>query len=515
MRIIGKTSIGTLVGLAVAATLPVAAEEIVIGVASVRKGHDNRTETSNASTGIFYAIHEALIERDAFRPGVFIPGLATEWAMIDDDTMELKLREGVTFHNGDTMDAYDVEASLDPIIKLENKRYRNPHGKMFYNFEDVEVVDDMTVHIHTKRPDALMETLLSVRNAGIRSLDRINDGMEDQHGLHPIGAGPYKVVNIVPGEVVELERFEDYWGEPAPFDKVTFTRIPEVSTRITALVNGEVDIVSEIPPDQYALIDSESGLKRVEVTYPMYHVYLFNNAHPVTKDVKLRQALTHAIDYDGLVQALFSGQGMAPKGMQYEQVGETFNPDLDIFYHDPERARELLAESDYNGEDVEIVIYPNYYLYGELAAQAIQDMWQDIGVNVKLVNIPVGGLTVDKDPDTMVRNWSIPMLYSDIMGVMDNALAEDSWAAKRGYFDPYADPRWLKYYEAARFGQTVEERKEAYANLHEVFSDLAPLVPLYQPADSYAMRADIDFEIPTALRPFTLPLRAGQITVGE
>ena len=130
---------GALVALVMAAPLTVAAEEIVIGVASVRKGHDNRTETSNASTGIFYAIHEALIERDAFRPGVFIPGLATEWEMIDDDTMELKLREGVTFHNGDTMDAYDVEASLDPIIKLENKRYRNPHGKMFYNFEDVEV----------------------------------------------------------------------------------------------------------------------------------------------------------------------------------------------------------------------------------------------------------------------------------------------------------------------------------------------------------------------------------------
>ena len=309
-----------------AAPLTVAAEEIVIGVASVRKGHDNRTETSNASTGIFYAIHEALIERDAFRPGVFIPGLATEWEMIDDDTMELKLREGVTFHNGDTMDAYDVEASLDPIIKLENKRYRNPHGKMFYNFEDVEVVDDMTVRIHTKRPDALMETLLSVRNAGIRSLDRINDGQEDQHGLHPIGAGPYKVASIVPGESVMLERFDDYWGEPAPFDKVTFTRIPEVSTRITALVNGEVDIVSEIPPDQYPLIDNETGLKRVEVTYPMYHVYLFNNAHPVTSDVKLRQALTHAIDYDGLVQALFSGQGTAPGGMQYKEVGRDVQP---------------------------------------------------------------------------------------------------------------------------------------------------------------------------------------------
>ena len=506
---------GLVMALAAPISVPAFAAEITIGVASIRKGLDNRRETANAAAAPFYAIYETLIERGPFNHGVFKPGLATEWKMINDTTIELKLRQGVTFHNGDTMDAYDVEASLDPIIKLESKRYRNPHGKMFYNFKDVEVIDDMTVRIHTKRPDTLLETLLSVRNAGIRSIEQINDGEEDQHGLNPVGAGPYKVTNFTPGETIVLERFEDYWGEPAPFDKITFLRIPEVSTRVTALVNGEIDIASEIPPDQYPLIDRESGLKRIEVTYPMYHVYLFNNSHPVTKDVKLRQALTSAIDYDKLVTALFKGQGKAPGGFQYREVGETYNPDLNIFKYDPDRARKLLAESDYDGTPVEVVIYPNYYLYGGLASEAIAEMWEEIGVKVKLVQVPVGGLTRDTDPDTMIRNWSIPMLYGDIMGVMDNALSEAGWAVARGYFDPTADPRWLKLYEIARFGKDLEERKNAYAEMHSILADLAPVIPLYQPADSYAMRADIDFEIPIALRPFTLPLRAGQITAGD
>lgn len=507
-----------LAALALAIAIPAApalAQEITIGVASIRKGLDNRRETANAAAPVFYAIHETLIERDPFHHGVFVPGLATEWEMIDDTTMELKLREGVTFHNGDTMDAYDVEASLDPIINLDSPRYRNPHGKMFYNFEDVEVVDAMTVRIHMRRPDPLMETLLSVRNAGIRSLDQINDGNEDGHGLEPIGAGPYKVSAFVPGERVVLERFDGYYGEPAPFERVTFVKIPEVLSRIAALVNGEIDLASEIPPDQYALIDGEEGLHRVEVTYPMYHVYLFNNSHPVTSDVKLRQALTSAIDYDRLVKGLFGDQGKAPAGFQYEEIGETFNPDLDIFSYDPERARALLAASNYDGTPVEVVIYPNYYLYGGLAAEAIAEMWKEIGVNVELVQVPVGGLTVDTDPDTMVRNWSIPMLYGDIMGVMDNALSEAGWAVARGYFDPHADPRWLELYEVARFGESVDARKAAYAEMHEILAELAPVIPLYQPADSYAMRADIDFDIPVALRPFTLPLRAGQITTGE
>ena len=498
----------TIAALALAVALPASAEEITIGVASIRKSLDNSTQTANAVAPMFYAIHETLIERDAFNHGVLKPGLATEWKMIDDTTMELKLREGVTFHNGDTLDAYDVEASLDPIIKLEDPRYRNPHGKMFYNFEDVEVVDDMTVRIHTKRPDPLIETLVSVRNAGIRSSAQTED-----EGLNPIGAGPYKVTQFIPGESVVLERFDDYWGEPAPFDKVTFLRIPEVSTRVTALVNGEIDIASEIPPDQYPLIDAEDGSDRVEVTYPMYHVYLFNNAHPVTSDVKLRQALTSAIDYENLVEALFKGQGKAPGGFQYENIGATFNPDIKIFNYDPDRARKLLAESDYDGTPVEVVIYPNYYLYGNLASQAIAEMWQEIGVNVKLVSIP--RIPVEMDPEIMVRNWSIPALYGDIMGVMDNALSEQGWASARGYFDAKADPRWLGLYETARFSQDVEERKAAYAEMHEVLADLAPVIPLYQPADSYGVRADIDFDIPVAVRPFTLPLRAGQITFGD
>ncbi|MEM7730803.1 MAG: ABC transporter substrate-binding protein, partial [Pseudomonadota bacterium] len=227
-----------------------------------------------------------------------------------------------------------------------------------------------------------------------------------------------------------------------------------------------------MPPDQYPLIDSEEGLKRIEVTYPMYHVYLFNNAHPVTQDVKLRQALTSAIDYDGLVKGLFGEQGKAPRGFQYEEVGATFNPDVDIFSYDPEKARALLAESDYDGTPVEVVIYPTYYLYGGFASEVIAEMWEDIGVNLELVQVPVGGLALETDPDTMIRNWSIPMLYGDIMGVMDNALSEAGWAVARGYFDAEADPRWLGLYETARFGKTIEERKAAYAEMHEVLADL-------------------------------------------
>lgn len=121
------------------------------------------------------------------------------------------------------------------------------------------------------------------------------------------------------------------------------------------------------------------------------------------------------------------------------------------------------------------------------------------------------------DDTTMELNLREGVTFhnDDIMGVMDNALSEAGWAVARGCFDANSDPRWLELCETARFGQAIEERKATYAEMHEVLAELAPVIPLYQPADSYAMRVDIDFEIPVALRPFTLPLRAGQIIFGK
>ncbi|MEM6946186.1 MAG: ABC transporter substrate-binding protein, partial [Pseudomonadota bacterium] len=205
----------------------VLAQEITIGVPSHRQQFDPSIDASNAGGQFSYAIFDTLIERDAFNAGVFLPGLATEWEMVEPTVMELNLREGVTFHNGDTFDAEDVAATLNPIFEQTWARTAVTFGRFFYNFERVEIVDPMTVRIHTRKPDPLIETLLSARNAAMKSKTRMDEVGLDDYGLMPVGAGPYKVTAFEPNQSLELERFEDYWGEPAPLEKVTFLRIPE------------------------------------------------------------------------------------------------------------------------------------------------------------------------------------------------------------------------------------------------------------------------------------------------
>ncbi|WP_421725059.1 ABC transporter substrate-binding protein [Bauldia sp.] len=490
------------------------AKEITIGVPSHRKVFDPSVDASNAGGQFSYSIFDTLIERDAFAAGKFVPGLATEWKMIEPTVMELKLREGVTFHNGDTMDAEDVAASLNPIFQQTWPRTGVVFGRFYYNFKEVEIVDPMTVRIHTHQPDPLIETLLSARNGAIKSKTRIDEVGLDDYGILPVGAGPYRVVSFEPDQELVVERFEDYWGEPAPLDKITFLRIPEVANRITALVSGEIDMASELPPDQMPLVDREDGLKRVDVTWDMFHVLVLNQGHEVMKDQKLRQALKLAVDLDTITEGLWKGRGISGSaGHQFPAYGDMYTEGLEVSPYDVDKARALLAESNYNGETIEMPVFPYYYLYGPLAAQAIAEMWQEIGVNAELKSIAPGSLTVDVDSEIAVRQWSNPMYYNDIMGGMDTSWSDTSWVTQRGFFDPTVDPRWKDLYQSARFSLDQDERKAAYQELMAVGEEMAGWILLYQPADSYAMKDCIEYQVPSALRPLMLALRAGQINV--
>ncbi len=173
------------------------------------------------------SIHECLIEREPYsQPLKFLPALATSWRMIQPTVMEMKLRKGVKFHDGSTMEADDVAFSLNRIWQRTRPQYDGAQGRFFYNFDRVEIVDPLTVRIHTKRPEPLIEVLLSDKCAGIVSKKYHDKVGFEKADLAPVGAGPYRVVSFKARHQLVLERFNDYWGEKAPLDKITFTAYP-------------------------------------------------------------------------------------------------------------------------------------------------------------------------------------------------------------------------------------------------------------------------------------------------
>ncbi len=469
--------------------------------------------TTNPQAQFLYGIHETLILRDPYsKPLKFLPGLAETWKMIQPTVMELKLRKGVKFHDGTTMDAEDVVFSLNRIWKITRPEYNTAQGRFFYNFDRAEAADPLTVRVYTKRAEPLIEVLLSDPCASVISKEYEAKVGFAKANLAPVGAGPYKVTSFKPRHQLELERFNEYYGEKAPLDKVTFMMIPEISSRITALINGEVDFIVSVPPDQEGPLQNRKDIKVLGVAWPMFHVYAINMTHPVTKNKKLRQAMNLSIDREGLVQGLWQGKGLVPKAHQFKEYGEPlYMPELDVIRYDPNKAAQLVKESGYDGTPVLLTLVPYYYTYGNLAAQAIAEMWQKVGINVKIQNI-------DSFPNDltnfMIRPWSNPMYYPDPMGAFDTHWSKDGWPYRRKFFKP-ENPKWDELYEKARFSMDVKERKQAYAELNRIAQDEVPYILLYQPYESFAMRSDIEWKIPTNYRPYTLGFRAGQIKVGR
>lgn len=316
--------------------------------------------TTNAHAQVLYSIHETLITREPKAlPLQFKPALAASWKMIQPTIMEVTLRKGVKFHDGSVVTAADVAFSLNRIWQRSRPEYEIVQGQFFYNFDRVEVADPYTVRIHTKRPEPLIEVLLSDLCAGIVSKGNYDRLGFEKADLSPVGAGPYRVVTYKPGHLLVVERFDDYWGEKAPLDKITFTVIPEISSRITALANREVDFIVSIPPDQVGPLANRKDVKLLGIVWPMFHVYAINMTHPITGDQKLRQAMNLSVDREALVKGLWGGKAIVPRAHQFKEYGEPlYMPELSTVRYDPEKARQLLKESGYKGDPILLTFMP-------------------------------------------------------------------------------------------------------------------------------------------------------------
>lgn len=494
------------------------AQELRVGVQNMPPYLDPGRDHSNVGSQFYYNAFDTLIGKDPTKEeNVFEPALAVSWEQVSPQMMELKLRQGVKFHTGDPMTADDVVFSLMRMFSPTFPPYVVRQKDRLDNFARVEKVDDETVRIYTKKPEPLWETLLSMQQvmivprgyvmglSGHPEVDEVSD--YEAFGLAPVGTGPYRIAEYIPGERVVYERFADFWGEAAPYEKVTVQGIPEMASRITALKNGEVDIITNIPPDQLATIETDQNLKVEGLVTPLFHLVIYNTQHEAMKDKRIRQALNLAIDRDTLNEALWLGMSVVPSSHTFPQYGELYMPELETFTYDPERAKALLAEAGYDGTVIRYDTQAAYYTNGLLAAQAIREMWAAVGVNME-INIDeswTGG-----SPAMMARNWSNPLYFSDPFGSFGVMWAPGGPAESEGRFKP--DQAYAEIWDRFRFSSDIGARKAAYAELMERIKDDPPFTLLYRPYESFGMTRAINWKPLPGHIPYVLDFRAGRIT---
>lgn len=474
-------------------------------------------EMGNVAVRITYSMFDPLIRRNFLADGsgsaaTLEPALAQTWRRIDERTLELTLRQGVLFHNGEELTSDDVAFSLNPGRGHGHNPLIGAANRFLRTLSHVEPVDRYTVRVVSKEPDVLLEQRLAGYGMWIVNAKEYLRVGKDVFARNPVGTGPYKMGEWVDDEYVRLDAFDDYWGGRPTAHSITFRTIPEVSARIAGLVSGEYDIVVNVPPDQIPVLESYEDIDVKSIVLDNTHMLVFFTVGPL-EDARVRRAMSLAIDRDLLREALWDDRNYTPNGHQlpsYVIHIEDYPP----FGYDPQEARRLLQEAGYDGEEIVYRLPLNYYLLSLEAAQAMQQMWREVGLNVALQ--PVENWTQVNDPEASVhvRPWSnthrlpdpigsfVPQWGSDSDVQRNRQVAERSWEAPEA-FNALLD--------VIVTSTSMEERKNAYREALDIWMKEAPGTMLYNPLETYAMREGIGW------RPYSLyymDFRPENLTIG-
>ena len=310
------------------------------------------------------------------------PWLATSYRNIDPLTWELRLREGVKFQNGETFDAESVKFFYET---LNDPKLQSPTKSNHTFVRNVEIVDLHTVRIITKEPFPLAP--IQFTYAHMMPPAYVRQVGWDGYRKKPIGTGAYSFVEHVRDDHYTMRAFDGYWGGPQRYKTVTYRPIREDSSRVAALLAGEVDIVMDIPPELMPVVQ-QSKIASIKTVTSVRSAFLILNEldkSMPTANPKVREAINYAVDRETLNKTIIGGTGAAAAWINPAMFGQ--NPDLKPLPYDPERSKRLLAEAGYpNGFTVDFDATEGKFLKDREIAEAVAGQLSKVGItaNVKV-----------------------------------------------------------------------------------------------------------------------------------
>ena len=446
---------------------------------------------------------ERLIEKTP--DGKLVPGLVTSWKFSSDGkTIDFTLRKGVKFHTGDPLTAKDIVFSYDRVMA------KNKSMPIFLRKMDrIEVIDDYSFKIHFKEPDVTFIPMQGI--AYITSKDYYERVGEDKFTHEPVGTGAYKLVKYVPGEYVDLEAFDDYWGGKPSVEKARFLFVTEDMTRVAQLKAGEVDMLGSIPYSLIEDLEKTTGIKlmRGEPGHPTPTIQ-FNNSNPKVPwyDRRVRLAMAHAIDYNTIIQNLLLGIPSRRASVAPWELG--YDPDLKSYEHNPEKAKKLLAEAGYpNG--FKLTLY--YLITGTVpmmnqVAETVAAYFEAVGIRTQLRGMDPAAFSANRRTAKAKEGSNVEYVGLDsrgaIMGGVHPLQFIDANYGTNGAFSPYTNPQWDKYADIARvsLGDREKQHEALKAGIKILCEDVA-YIPLYNYVPVYAMQDYVEFK-PMIRHPFEM-----------
>lgn len=398
-------------------------ERIAVAITETIAGPNPYGDAVVLVGSLWCKVYGCLMRYD-FETGRPIPFLAESLEVVDELTWIVRLRPDWVRHNGDPVLAEDVVHSID--------RVRNdPNSTSAFTvapIATVEAIDDLTVRITTHEPTATLADNLTL--VQITSKHLYDEHGQDVYRTHPIGAGPYRLVDLSIGSHMVLERVDDHpMIVPSNPRQIMYRIMAEPEARVTALANGEVQIAQGVPPQ---LVDRVENLPNARVEFANSVEMMFLAMNPSTHPwdvLEARQAVAHAINRDAIIHALLGGRATPLHGpVGQGQFG--YDPDFVTPYnYDPARARELLESAGLLGVEIDFYTPVGRYTTDRQIAEAMVPMLEEAGFRVNLRTPEWATLWSN------VQSGGVPFYY------MGRGQMLDPSRALRQYFETGGSPR--------------------------------------------------------------------------
>ena len=311
--------------------------------------------------------------------GSIIAGLAESWEISEDGlTYTFKLRDGVTFHDGTTMDGEDVKFSLDRASAEDSV---NAQKALFTAIDTVEVVDPLTVKVTLSEPNGLFLFNMAWGDAVIVAPESIDDIKST-----PIGTGAFKFVSWSQGDSIQIEKYADYWGEPAMLDSATFKFISDPTAAFAAMMAEDIDAFAGFPaPENLPQFEADARFQVLVGSTEGETILAMNNKRPPFDNVKVREAVVHAINRQSVIDGAMFGLG-TPIGTHFAPHNPDYVDLTGISEYDPAKAKALLEEAGM-ADGFETTLHLPPPSYARRGGEIIAAQLAEVGITAEIINV--------------------------------------------------------------------------------------------------------------------------------